>query len=96
MSIGTWETSFCCTLLAVTCLSRPISALAVGYVAITYVGGKVSRHFATSGVTVNEVNTAEKHCEKGTIVLAHSAWKACPEKKGIHAEKLDEKHVMVS
>ena len=74
---------------------QTFSALAVGPLAITYVGGKVTRHFSTSGETVNEVNAAEKQCEKGTIVLAHSAWKSVPEKKGVHAEKLDDKHVKV-
>ncbi len=79
----------------VSCSPSFLSALAVGSLVITYVGGKVSRHFATSGDTVNEVNKAEKHCEKGTIVLAQSAWRYCPEKKGINAERLDDKHVKV-
>ncbi|XP_072039870.1 adenylate cyclase type 10-like [Amphiura filiformis] len=70
-------------------------ALAVGSLAITYVGGKVSHHFSTSGETVNEVNQAEKYCEKGTIVLAYSAWRLCPEKKGVQAVRLDDKHVKI-
>ncbi|XP_022079570.1 adenylate cyclase type 10-like isoform X2 [Acanthaster planci] len=69
--------------------------LSAGEVLLTYVGTKSFRLFSSSGQAMLDVNAAEKYCDKGTIILAPSAWALCPERKGINVEKLDEGHVRV-
>ncbi|XP_038056299.1 adenylate cyclase type 10-like isoform X2 [Patiria miniata] len=69
--------------------------LSAGEVFLTYVGSKSFRLFSSSGQAVRDVNEAERYCEKGTIILAPSAWALCPERKGINVEKLEEGHIKV-
>ena len=59
-------------------------------------GSTVSQLFSTSGQAVVDANETEKQCEKGTVVISPDAWKICPDKKGIFAEKLEGDYIKVS
>ncbi|XP_033097383.1 adenylate cyclase type 10-like [Anneissia japonica] len=65
-------------------------AISFGPVTITYVGDNRTQHFITGGAGVSEVNKAERHCQKGSTILAKSAFKICPWKEGIRFELLED------
>ena len=58
-------------------------------------GNANSQHFSTNGQAVEDANSTEKLCEKGSVVLNAEAWRLCPDKKGIITEKLDDDHFKV-
>ncbi|KAJ8028262.1 Adenylate cyclase type 10 [Holothuria leucospilota] len=70
-------------------------AISHGPISVSFVGNANSQHFSTSGQAVEDANSTEKLCEKGSIVLNSEAWKLCPEKKGVITDKLDDDHYKI-
>ncbi|CAH1791954.1 unnamed protein product [Owenia fusiformis] len=69
--------------------------IAAGEMCVTYIGNDEFRHYVTTGITVDDVNLAEKFCESGFVVISPYAWMLLPSEQFEFEVMEDDKHIRV-